>query len=118
MTMQFPWLKPAVWGAVIGAAATMLVGFSWLGWTLGSTAERVAAERADAAVVAALTPACVESFMHQPGAPEKLMELQKTDSWKQREVIEAGGWATPEGDKAPNSALANACAQALMKVKT
>jgi hypothetical protein len=117
MTMQLPWLKSTIWGAVVGTVGTMIVGFSWLGWTLGSTTERLASERANAAVIAALTPTCVASFMHQPDAPAKLVELQKTDSWKQRQVIEDGGWATPLGDKAPNPGLANACAEALVKIK-
>jgi len=115
--MQVPWLKPAVWGAIIGSVVTMILGFSWLGWTLGGTAERVALERANAAVVVALTPSCVASFMQQPNAAAKLAEFQKTDSWKQRQLVEEGGWATPQGDKTPNSGLASACAEALMKAK-
>jgi hypothetical protein len=115
MTMQRPWLKPAVWGVIVGAAGTMIIGFSWLGWTLGSTAERVALERANSAVIVALTPTCVTRFMQQPDAPAKLAELQQTDSWKQRQVIEDGGWATPHGDKTPHSGLASACADALVK---
>jgi hypothetical protein len=69
-------------------------------------------------VVVALTPSCVTKFMQQPGAAAKLVEFQKIDSWKQREFIEAGGWATPRGDKNPNSGLANACAEELAKTKT
>jgi hypothetical protein len=118
MKLQAPWFKPAAWGVVVGVVATMFVGFSWLGWTLGSTAERMAAERTSAAVVVALTPSCVTKFMQQPGAAAKLVEFQKIDSWKQREFIEAGGWATPRGDKNPNSGLANACAEELAKTKT
>jgi hypothetical protein len=118
MQLQVPWLKPAAWGVVVGAAGAMIVGFSWLGWTLGSTAERMAAERTTAAVVVALTPSCVASFMQQPSAAAKLLELQKIDSWKRREFIEAGGWATSRGDKAPNSGVANACAEELAKTKT
>jgi hypothetical protein len=118
MQLQVPWLKPAAWGVVVGAAGTMIIGFSWLGWTLGSTAERMAAERTTAAVVVALTPSCVASFMQQPSAAAKLAELQKIDSWKRREFIEAGGWATSRGDKAPNSGVANACAEELAKTKT
>lgn len=114
---KLPWLKPAAWGVVIGVAGTMIVGFSWLGWTLGSTTERVALERANSAVIVALTPACVADFMRQPNAPAKLAEFQKTDSWKQRQVVEEGGWATPRGDKTPNSGLATACAEALVKAK-
>ncbi len=117
MAMQLPWLKPAVWGLILGSVATMIVGFSWLGWTLGGTAERVALERANAAVALALTPACVASFMQQPNAAAKLAEFQKTDSWTQRQAIEAGGWATLQGDKTPNSELASACADALVKAK-
>jgi hypothetical protein len=117
MRMQIPWLKPATWGVIVGAVGTMIIGFSWLGWTLGSTAERAALERANSAVIVALTPACVANFMRQPDATAKLAEFQKTDSWKQREFIEEGGWATLQGDKTPNSGLAGACAEALVKAK-
>jgi hypothetical protein len=96
----------------------MFVGFTWLGWTLGSTAERIATERTNTAVIVALTPSCVTTFMQQPGAAAKLAELQKIESWKQREFIEAGGWATPRGDKTPRPGLANACAEELAKIKT
>jgi len=115
MQAKAPWLKPTIWGAILGAVATMIIGFSWMGWVLGSTAERMAAERTNSAVVVALTPACVANFMQQPNAAAKLAEFLKTDSWKQREYVEAGGWATPRGDKAPHSALANACAEELAK---
>jgi len=50
-------------GAAIGAVASIVVGFSWGGWMTGGTADRLAAERADTAVVAALTPVCVERFL-------------------------------------------------------
>jgi len=118
MQLQVPWLKPAVWGVIGGAVATMVVGFSWMGWVLGGTAERMAVERANSAVIVALTPACVASFMHQPDAAAKLAEFLKVDSWRQQQFVEDGGWATPRGDKTPNSGVANACAQELAKAKT
>lgn len=118
MQLQAPWLKPAVWGLIGGGVATMIVGFSWMGWVLGSTAERMAAERTSSAVIVALTPSCVASFMKQPNAAARLAEFRKIDSWKQREFVEAGGWATQDGDKSPNSGLANACAEQLAKSKT
>jgi hypothetical protein len=41
--MQVPqWVKPGFWGGVIGVIGIMIVGFGWLGWTLGSTAESLA----------------------------------------------------------------------------
>ncbi|HEY7649269.1 MAG TPA: hypothetical protein VID04_09725 [Methylomirabilota bacterium] len=117
MQSNVPWLRPGIWGVVIGVIGTILVGFSWMGWTLGSTAERMAVERSSAAVVVALTPACVASFLQQPNAATKLAEFRKVDSWRQRQYVEDGGWATPRGDKSPNSGLANACAEELVKTK-
>jgi len=118
MPVKAPWIKPAVWGAIIGTLATMIVGFSWMGWVLGSTAERMAAERVDAAVIIALTPSCVAAYMQQPNVTAKLVEFRKIESWKQRQLVEEGGWATPRGGKSPNSGLANACAEELAKAKT
>jgi hypothetical protein len=118
MQLQAPWLKPAVWGAIVGAVVTMIVGFSWMGWVLGGTADRMALERSNAAVVIALTPSCVSRFLQQPNAAVRLKELQATDSWKQREFMEAGGWATTSGDKEPNSGVAIACAEQLLKAKS
>jgi hypothetical protein len=117
MQLNAPWIKPAVWGAIVGGVLTMIVGFSWMGWVLGGTAERMAVERADAAVVVALTPGCVARFMQQPDASVKLKELQATDSWKQREFVETGGWATSRGTKEPHSGVAGACAEVLVKTK-
>jgi hypothetical protein len=117
--MQVPqWVKPGVWGAVIGAVALMIIGFSWWGWTLSSTAEHMATERASAAVVALLTPICVDSFMKQPDAMAKLAEFRQTAAWRQTEFVEKGGWATASGSTAPHSAVARACAEQLVKTKT
>lgn len=117
MPVQAPWLKPAVWGVVVGAVGTMIVGFSWMGWVLGSTAERMAVDRSTSAVIVALTPACVARFMQQPNAAVKLAEFQKIDSWRQQQFVEEGGWATPRGEKTPHSGLASACAEELVKTK-
>ena len=37
-------------GPAAGAVATMVVGFSWGGWSLGSTADKMAKERSELAV--------------------------------------------------------------------
>ena len=110
---KYPSLKPAIWGAVIGAIGISVIGFSSFGWTLGSTAERLAKERAQTAVVEVLTPICVEKFQHQADAPAKLVEFNKVSSWNRRSVIENGGWATMPGTDKPNSAVASACADKL-----
>ena len=41
--MQLPdELQPALWGALCGAAAVAIVGFSWGGWVTSSTSETLA----------------------------------------------------------------------------
>ena len=109
-----PGVKPAVWGAVVGAVAFAIVGFSSLGWTLGSTAEKLASQRAETAVVAALAPICVEKFQQQTDSAAKLVAFNKvSSSWDRRALIEKGGWATMPGSNAPNSAVASASAEKL-----
>ena len=112
---KYPSLKPAVWGAVAGAVAISVIGFSQLGWTLGSTADRMANERAQTAVVAVLAPICVEKFQHQADASAKLAEFTKAASWNQRSIIEKGGWATIAGSDVANSAVVTACAEKLAR---
>ena len=117
--MKVPqWCKPACWGIVVGAVGIMILGFAWGGWVLGSTAERMASERAGEAVTAILVPSCVERFMGQADAAAKLAAFQSTASWQQSQLIEKGGWATATGSTSPNSAVAKACAQELVKIKT
>ena len=108
-----PSLKPGIWGAVIGAAAISVVGFSQFGWMLNSAAERMATERAQTAVVAALAPICVEKFQQQADASAKLVAFNKVASWDRRSIIEKGGWATMPGTDGPNPAVITACAERL-----
>jgi hypothetical protein len=116
--MRVPtWLKPAFWGVVVGALGMMIIGFSWWGWVLGSTAEKMASERASTAVTAVLVPICVERFMGQADAAAKLAEFQRSGSWQQSQLIEKGGWATATGSNDPNAAVARVCAQQLANIK-
>ena len=108
-----PSIKPGIWGVVIGAAVISVLGFTIFGWTLGGTAERMAKERAQTAVVDVLAPICVERFQQQADAPAKLTEFDNASSWDRRLIIEKGGWATVPGTDTPNSAVANACAERL-----
>ena len=112
--MKFhPGIKPALWGAAAGAVAISVIGFSSMGWMLGGTAERLAADRAESAVVGVLTPICVEKFQQQTDSATKLIEFKKAASWDQRALIEKGGWATTPGSERTNSAVASACAEKL-----
>lgn len=107
--------KPALWGAVGGAIAAAIIGFSWGGWVTGGTAEADATQRANAAVVAALAPVCVERFQSAADATANLAALKKVDSWSQGDFIEKGGWAAARGSKSTDqlSAVAKACASLL-----
>jgi hypothetical protein len=107
-------VKPALWGAAAGAVALAIVGFNWGGWVTGGTAETLAKNSAATAVVAALTPICVEKFRQAADASANLAEMKKaTYSWEQGRFVEKGGWATMPGSTEPNSAVARACAETL-----
>ena len=41
--MKIPnWLKPGIYGAVVGALVLTTVGFAWGGWVTGATAQKMA----------------------------------------------------------------------------
>jgi len=116
--MNIPvWIKPGVWGAAAGAIAIVAVGFSQFGWTTSSTAETLAQERADAAVVAALVPFCVAKAQQDPDktAFEKLRA--ETSSYSRSDLVMKAGWATLGNEKSPDNALARACSDKLASVK-
>jgi hypothetical protein len=117
--MKFPpQTVPVLWGVAGGAALIALLGFTWFGWVSGGTAEKMAQEKSEAAVVAVLTPVCVEKFKESADAAKNFEALKKIEySWEKSTFVEKGGWATPPGAEKPNSALASACAEALGKQK-
>jgi len=113
--MQLPvWIRPAFWGAVFGATAITIVGFSWMGWTLGHTTTRLVAEARESAVVSALTPFCVSRYLKQPDSSKQLVLLRAdTSEYTQRDIVEKAGFATIPGNSEPSSGLASACVKAL-----
>jgi len=105
-------------GVAIGAVASMVVGFSWGGWMTGGTAIKLADERANNAVLAALTPICVEKFLQNSDAKANLAVLQKISSnWEQGDYLQKGGWATRPGATSSDYQLARACADKLVQIK-
>ena len=111
-------LKPAIWGAIGGAVALAITGFSWGGWVTAGTAETLGKQKAASAVTAALAPICADSFRRGKDAPEKLAELKKVSSWEQATFIEKGGWAKMPGTEAIDSGTARACAEMILAAKT
>jgi hypothetical protein len=122
-TMQVPSflqgesLKRLMQGAALGAVATIVVGFNWGGWTLGSTAKDMAQKSSVSAVVAALAPLCVDRFQRANDSPNNLIELKKVSTWQQGSFVEKGGWATFPGSPSPDSAVASACGALLNNLK-
>ena len=111
--MKFPVeTRPFLWGAAGGALAMTIAGFAWGGWVTGGRADTDATQRANAAVVAALAPVCVERFQRGTDVSANLAALKKIDSWSQGDFVEKGGWAMAPGSKPYDqvSAVAKACA--------
>jgi hypothetical protein len=99
-------------GALAGCLVTVVIGFAWGGWTLESTAKRMAEKSATAAVMAVLAPMCAEKFRGDADATANMTELKKVNSWLQDAYIDKGGWATFPGIASPFG-VGRACAAAL-----
>ena len=105
--------KPWIQGAVVGAIALAIVGFTWGGWVTGGTAVKNAAIASHDAVVAALAPICVERFRGQTDAVVRTADLTKVSAWERGSVIEKTGFATMPGSTTANSDVARACGEIL-----
>ena len=95
-------------GIAIGAVATTVIGFYWGGWTLGSNADKMANQRSEIAVVAAMAPVCAAKFAALPDAAAKKIALAKVDSWKRGDEFPKE-LVTLQGETSPNSSLVDAC---------
>lgn len=116
--MQIPvGLKPGLTGAAVGAILLSIVGFSQLGWKSAATAERMAQDRADAAVVTALVPYCVLKAQHDPDQASLVKFQAEQSSYSRTDLVSRAGWATLGDGKFPDSALARACSDKLHDLK-
>ena len=103
-------------GAAAGAVATMVIGFYWGGWILGSTAEKQLKAAEQASIVRVLAPICADKFQRSADVTANLDALKKADSWKRDEMIEKAGWTKFPGSE-PDRKVAEACASLLSQVK-
>ncbi|MDQ7842061.1 MAG: hypothetical protein RDU83_13730 [bacterium] len=102
-------IKHGIWGLIIGAVITMIIGFAWGGWTTRGTT----LQRTDEAVLATRAAICVAQFMKQPDAQEKLKELKDISSWERGAFIEKGGWDRMPGEEKAGYTVSRACADGL-----
>ena len=112
-----PWLKPGIWGAIVGAIAISIFGFSEMGWTTKGTADRIATDRADSAVVAALVPFCVANAERDPDRAKLAKVRSEESSYARSELVSASGWATMPGMTTPERGLVHACSEKLLGPK-
>jgi hypothetical protein len=110
-------VKPGLWGAVAGAIAMAVVGFSYLGWTTASTSEKLAQDTASAAVVTALVPFCVVKAEADPNLTILTKFQAEQSSYSRSDIVMQAGWATFDGKTTGNDALARACAEKLHVTK-
>ena len=102
-----------VWACIAAAIATIVVGFSWGGWVLGSTADKRVAATSEQAVAQFAANICVNRFLSAADAKAELAKLKTIESWKQDTFIEEGGWATFASAKTPIEGVAEICANKL-----
>lgn len=101
-------------GLAVGAIATLIVGFNWGGWELGSTVEEKVSAARETALVSALAPICASKFQLAATTNTDLVtELKAVKSWRRDSHLMEAGWATFPGGAEPDSAVAEACATLL-----
>lgn len=107
------WLKPGIYGAVIGAVFVGVVGFSWGGWVTGGTANDRAMAMSRDDVVASMVPVCLNMARSDPSRTDKLATIRAASTYQRRDALMEAGWATMPGTDAPDRDIAQACLAAL-----
>ena len=105
------WIKPAVWGAVGGAVAAIIVGFFWGGWVTGGTADEMVSAGAETAIVQAFTPLCVGRAEQEP---EQIALLMEESSWQHDDFVIEAGWISNVNERFQTE-VARSCASAIVE---
>ncbi len=108
--MTFPeWTKPGIYGALGGAIAVSILGFTWGGWITSGNAQSMARNLAPDEVTLAMVPVCLNTSATDPDRTEKLAILQDASGFSRRNTMMDTGWATHPGSDTPNRDLADVC---------
>jgi hypothetical protein len=103
-----------VWACIAAMIATIVVGFSWGGWVTGGTSQAMATLAGKTARGELASAICIERFNAAPDAIARLAEFKAlADNYKQRQFVEAGGWATMPGQTTPDRLVVQGCTTAL-----
>lgn len=102
------------WSLIGTAAATMILGFAFGGWTTGGSAEFMANKAAQDARTELAASLCVQKFVRTDGAAAQLAALKETSSYARDSFVEDGGWATLAGIEKIVPGAAEMCADELV----
>jgi hypothetical protein len=109
--------KTAVfWYLIAAIILTMIVGFVWGGWVTESTAQKLARETAEDAVIERLASICVARFNQDPGNGTKLEELRKASTYERDDYVRDQGWATMIDEESPDRKVVDECVELLMLI--
>lgn len=102
-------------GAAAGAAV-LAIGIFWSGIAVTSgSAEEMAQDQAEAAVVEQLAPICLAQFSMAENQSQLRLDLEAKNSWDWAKFVKTNGWATMPGSDSPRDDIARACAELIMK---
>ena len=103
-------------GLALGVIGTVVIGFAWGGWHLGSTVEEMVETASKTATVAVLAPICADKFVKAASTDNNLIvNLKAVSDWERDTYLMNAGWATFPGGAEPVSKVAEACANMLFK---
>jgi hypothetical protein len=106
------------WSCAACVAATILVGFTWGGWTTGGTARAMAREAALGSRNELAAAVCVDRFKAAGDAPAQLVALKALGGWDRGSFVEKGGWAAMPDKVAPGDGAARLCGDKLAALET
>ncbi len=107
------WLRPGIYGAIIGAVTVSIAGFTWGGWVTGGSARDNAMAMSHDNLVAAMVPICLDMAQTDPQRFAKLATIRAAKTYKRRDALMEAGWATVPGAESPNRDIAQACLASL-----
>ena len=109
-------IKSFFWNAIVGAILISIVGFSWLGWVTGGTAQQEAKQSAKKSVNDRLAKICVYQASQDPEKDLKLKKLKEKSSYERDDYVMKQGWATMPGEEEPERGVADKCAELLLDI--
>lgn len=105
------------WSTAAAVGLTLLVGFTWGGWTTAGAASDRAENAAEDAVVAFAAEICAYQFLQSGDAGARLATLKEESRFSRGTQIEEGGWVTFAGAEDPVRGAARECADLLMEAE-